>query len=80
MFVCFSVESHLLSPNFCLLVCLQGGYHGRTFGAMSLTTSKTLYRAGYGPLMSGVTTVPYPYAVHGPIYDEGLPSCCDVHK
>lgn len=42
---------------------------------MSLTTSKTLYRAGYGPLMSGVTTVPYPYAVHGPIYDEGLVDC-----
>ncbi|GAB9465366.1 hypothetical protein Gpo141_00002776 [Globisporangium polare] len=52
------------------IIAFQGGYHGRTFGAMSLTTSKTLYRAGYGPLMSGVTTVPYPYAVHGPIYDE----------
>jgi 4-aminobutyrate aminotransferase len=40
----------------------QGGYHGRTIGTMALTTSKTIYRAGYGPLMSGVTVSPFPYA------------------
>ncbi|KAF1334946.1 4-aminobutyrate transaminase, partial [Globisporangium splendens] len=26
-------------------------------------------------LMGGVTVVPYPYAVHGPIYDEGIHFC-----
>lgn len=40
----------------------QGGYHGRTIGTMSLTTSKTIYKAGYGPLMPGVTVSPFPYA------------------
>lgn len=29
---------------------------------MSLTTSKTIYRAGYQPLMPGVYVAPYPYA------------------
>lgn len=38
---------------------------------MSLTTSKTVYSAGFGPLMSGVSFVPYPYHIHGPIDDEG---------
>lgn len=28
---------------------------------MSLTTSKTIYRAGFGPLMSGVHTTPLPH-------------------
>ena len=34
---------------------LQGGFHGRTFGAMALTTSKTVYRQGFAPLMPGVS-------------------------
>jgi len=43
------------------ILVFQGGYHGRTIGAMSLTTSKTIYRAGYSPLMSGVSVTPFPY-------------------
>jgi 4-aminobutyrate aminotransferase len=46
-------------PN---IVVFQGSFHGRTVGTMSLTTSKTVYRAGYQPLMSGVFVAPYPYA------------------
>ncbi len=46
-------------PN---VVVFQGSFHGRTVGAMSLTTSKTIYRAGYQPLMPGVFVAPYPYA------------------
>ncbi|CAG8725558.1 10373_t:CDS:2, partial [Gigaspora rosea] len=33
------------------LIVFQGGYHGRTVGTMSLTTSKTIYRGRFGPLM-----------------------------
>jgi len=36
-----------------------GAFHGRTLGALSLTASKTKYRRGFGPLLSGVTHVPY---------------------
>nr|HMN28050.1 aminotransferase class III-fold pyridoxal phosphate-dependent enzyme [Caldilineaceae bacterium] len=46
-------------PN---LIVFQGSFHGRTIGAMSLTTSSTVYRAGYQPLMAGVFVAPFPYA------------------
>ncbi|MCU0486065.1 MAG: aminotransferase class III-fold pyridoxal phosphate-dependent enzyme [Anaerolineales bacterium] len=46
-------------PN---IIVFQGSFHGRTIGTMSLTTSKTIYRVGYQPLMSGVIVAPYPYA------------------
>lgn len=44
------------------VIVFQGSFHGRTAGTMSLTTSKTIYRAGYQPLMPGVFVTPYPYA------------------
>lgn len=44
------------------VIVFQGSFHGRTIGTMSLTTSKTIYRAGYQPLMPGVFVAPYPYA------------------
>jgi 4-aminobutyrate aminotransferase len=45
-------------PN---VIVFQGSFHGRTVGTMSLTTSKTIYRAGFQPLMPGVFVAPYPY-------------------
>lgn len=46
-------------PN---IVVFQGSFHGRTANTMALTTSKTVYRAGYQPLPSGVFVAPFPYA------------------
>ncbi|MGB9641031.1 MAG: aminotransferase class III-fold pyridoxal phosphate-dependent enzyme, partial [Anaerolineales bacterium] len=46
-------------PN---VIVFQGSFHGRTIGTSSMTTSKTIYRAGYQPLMAGVFIAPYPYA------------------
>ncbi len=46
-------------PN---IIVFQGSFHGRTVGTMSLTTSNTIYRLGYQPLMAGVFVAPYPYA------------------
>src|ERR1700690_2524245 len=40
----------------CQLVALQGSYHGRTFGAMSLTGQEK-YRKGFEPMLEGVTFV-----------------------
>ncbi|HXY98295.1 MAG TPA: acetyl ornithine aminotransferase family protein [Steroidobacteraceae bacterium] len=37
-----------------------GGFHGRTMGALSLTSSKVTQQAGFFPTMPGVTHVPYP--------------------
>ncbi|KXS17286.1 hypothetical protein M427DRAFT_122064 [Gonapodya prolifera JEL478] len=46
------------------IIVFNGGYHGRTIGTMSLTTSKTVYRTGFGPLMPQVFVAPVPYAHH----------------
>src|SRR5512138_3087437 len=44
------------------IIVFSGSFHGRTAGTMALTTSKTIYRAGFGPLPSGVFVTPFPYA------------------
>lgn len=41
----------------CGLVALEGSYHGRTFGSMSLTGQEK-YRKGFEPLLEDVTFVP----------------------
>ncbi|KAI0779338.1 acetylornithine aminotransferase [Fomes fomentarius] len=43
------------------IISMQGAYHGRTFGAMAVTKSKTVYSEGVHPLMPGVFALPYPY-------------------
>jgi 4-aminobutyrate aminotransferase len=43
------------------VVAFRGGFHGRTHGAMALTSSGIKYRAHYEPLMGGVHFVPFPY-------------------
>ncbi|MBP7694250.1 MAG: aminotransferase class III-fold pyridoxal phosphate-dependent enzyme [Anaerolineales bacterium] len=46
-------------PN---IIVFSGSFHGRTHLTMSMTTSKTVYRAGYQPLVPGIYVAPYPYA------------------
>ncbi|TPX62550.1 hypothetical protein PhCBS80983_g00331 [Powellomyces hirtus] len=46
------------------VVVMQGGFHGRTIATASMTRSKTIYSAGFGPMMSGVFTTPFPYEYH----------------
>ena len=41
-------------------IAFYGCFHGRTFGSLSLTSSKSVQRNGFGPLLSGVSHVPYP--------------------
>ena len=43
---------------------VQGAFHGRTMGAMAVTSSKTFYRTGFAPLMPQVFIAPYPYCLH----------------
>lgn len=42
------------------MLAFWGGFHGRTFGAMSLTGSKVVQRRGFSPLVPGVTHIEYP--------------------
>jgi 4-aminobutyrate aminotransferase len=44
-------------PN---VVAFAGGFHGRTLGSLSVSTSKAAFRAGHEPLASGIHFVPYP--------------------
>ncbi|MBM3785757.1 MAG: acetyl ornithine aminotransferase family protein [Acidobacteria bacterium] len=40
-------------------IAFFNSFHGRTQGALSLTSSKAVQRRGFGPLMPGVTHIPY---------------------
>ncbi len=60
-------------PN---IIVFQGSFHGRTVGTMSLTTSKTVYRLGYQPLMAGVFVAPYPYSYRYGWNDEQTIQWC----
>jgi len=53
-------------PN---LVCFGGGFHGRTYGALSVTTSNATFRQGHEPLLPGVHVVPYPRQALRPTMD-----------
>ena len=41
-------------------IVFSGSFHGRTHMTMAMTTSKTVYRAGYAPLPGGVYVAPFP--------------------
>ena len=43
------------------IIAFVGGFHGRTYGALSLTASKATYRRGMGPLLPGIHHIRYPY-------------------
>ncbi len=43
------------------IVAFKGSFHGRTTGALALTSSKARQHAGFGPLLPDVHHVAYPY-------------------
>jgi 4-aminobutyrate aminotransferase len=60
-------------PN---IVTFQGGFHGRTVAAASLTTAGTRFSAGFSPLMGGVHMAPFPYAYrYGWTVEEAVEFC-----
>jgi 4-aminobutyrate aminotransferase len=60
-------------PN---IIVFSGSFHGRTSGAMALTTSKTIYRSGYQPLPAGVFVAPYPYTYKLKMTEEKASEYC----
>ncbi|MCC7359615.1 MAG: aminotransferase class III-fold pyridoxal phosphate-dependent enzyme [Anaerolineales bacterium] len=46
-------------PN---IIVFSGSFHGRTHLTMAMTTSKTIYRAGFQPLVPGIFVAPFPYS------------------
>ncbi len=58
-------------------IAFLGGFHGRTFGSLSLTASKAVQRRGFGPLLPGVVHVPYANPYRCP-QGHAAPDCaCD---
>ena len=60
-------------PN---LIAFHGAFHGRSLGSLSLTASKSRYRGGFGPLLSGVYHAPYgvPGAIEETIFQHLTPA------
>ncbi len=48
---------HTRRPCF---IGFYGAFHGRSMGALAFTASKSTQRAGFFPMLSGVTHIPYP--------------------
>ncbi|MBI2069192.1 MAG: acetyl ornithine aminotransferase family protein [Elusimicrobia bacterium] len=51
-----------------------GAFHGRTFGALSLTNSKAVQRRGFAPLLPQTNHAPYAYCYRCPL-NLKYPSC-----
>lgn len=49
------------------IISTMGSFHGRTYGAITLTGSKTKYKRGFGPLLPAVSHVPYPNPFRPPL-------------
>jgi 4-aminobutyrate aminotransferase len=47
------------------IIAFRGAFHGRTFGAMSVTSSAINYRVGYEPLLSSVHLTTFPAVYRG---------------
>jgi 4-aminobutyrate aminotransferase len=58
------------------IVAFYGAFHGRTYGAMSLTASKPVQRRGYGPFVPEVHHSHYAYCYRCPVNRQ--PESCQV--
>jgi 4-aminobutyrate aminotransferase len=46
------------------IIYFRGSFHGRSLGALAMTSSKYVYGVNYGPLPSGFYQAPFPYTAH----------------
>jgi 4-aminobutyrate aminotransferase len=49
------------------VISFFGAFHGRSYGAMTLTASKAKYHQGFGPLVPGVLHAPYAFNQVDPV-------------
>src|SRR5919109_1489485 len=48
------------------VICFEGGYHGRTLMALSLTSKYSLFKKGMGPFASDIVRLPMPNTYRAP--------------
>jgi 4-aminobutyrate aminotransferase-like enzyme len=52
-----------------VVVCFEGGYHGRTLLTLSLTSKYGLFKSGFGPFAPEIVRLPIPHLYRTP---EGM--------
>ncbi|KXB00050.1 hypothetical protein AKJ42_01865 [candidate division MSBL1 archaeon SCGC-AAA261C02] len=57
-----------------LMITYKGAFHGRTFGAMSLSSSSSRHQKHFAPLVPGARFMPYPYCYRCP-FNQSYPGC-----
>ena len=65
------VRWHTRRPR---MIAFTGAFHGRTFGAMSLSSSSVQHRKFFAPLVPGVSFVPFPYCYRCQ-FGQSYPGC-----
>ncbi len=56
------------------MIAFTGAFHGRTFGAMSLSSVNVVHHRYFAPLVPGVSFMPYPYCYRCPL-NQSCPKC-----
>ncbi len=56
------------------MIAFTGAFHGRTFGAMSLSATSVLHHRYFYPLVPGVSHMPYPYCYRC-LFGKEYPAC-----
>ena len=58
------------------IIYFKGSFHGRSLTTLAMTTSKAVYRVGYGPLPAGMHQAQFPYCARCSTPRSEGASCC----
>jgi len=56
------------------MIAFEGAFHGRTFGAMSLSSSSATHHRFFAPMVPGVSFMPFPYCYRC-AFGQSYPGC-----
>lgn len=62
------------------VIAFSGGFHGRTFMAMSLTGKVSPYKTAFGSMMGEIYHAPFPVALHGITAEQSLQALERIFK
>ena len=62
-----ALKAAIYSTGRSKFIAFRGAFHGRTFGTLSLTASRSAQRRGFGPQALDVTHVPYANPIRFPL-------------
>ena len=62
------------------VIAFSGGFHGRTYMAVSLTGKVAPYKTGFGPFVPEIYHAPFPNPLHGISVEDALNGLKDLFK